>query len=62
MAVCARVPVQLRQAEVDHIGHVLVGAATHQEVVWFDVSVDVALCVNDLQTTQKLIGQDENGL
>ena len=56
------IPVKLCEAEVDDIHHMAPRATPHQEIVGLNVSMYVALSVDDLHATKELVGQHENGL
>jgi hypothetical protein len=60
--VCLGVPVLLGQTKVNDIDLVASLANTHQEVVRLNITVDEALGVNVLNATDKLVGEQEDGL
>ena len=60
--VCLRVPVLLRETEVNHVDLVASLADTHEEVVGLDVTVDEALGVDVLDAADELVGEQEDGL
>ena len=56
------VAVLLCQAEIDEEQLVAVSADTHEEVVWFDVSVDEVLVVDVLDSADHLVCQHQDCL
>mmetsp|Transcript_164026 Transcript_164026/g.398639 ORF Transcript_164026/g.398639 Transcript_164026/m.398639 type:complete len:344 (+) Transcript_164026:167-1198(+) len=57
-----RVPVPLRQAEINDVDHVGAAAQPDQEVVGLDVPVDEGLRVHVLDTEQHLVGDHQHRL
>ena len=60
--VSLRVAVFFGKTEIDDIDLVATLANAHEEVVRLDVSVDKVAGVNILDTGDKLVGKEENGL
>ena len=48
-------------AKVDHVNHIAAPSQAHQEVVWFDVSMNNLLEMKMLDTTDELIGKHQHG-
>ena len=57
-----RIPVLLRQTEVDDVDLVAPLANPHQEVVRLDITVDEALGVDVLDAGDELVGEEQHGL
>ena len=57
-----RIPVLLRQTEVDDVHLVAPLANPHQEVVRLDITVDEALGVDVLDAGDELVGEEQHGL
>lgn len=62
MEVRLGVSVLLGQTEIDDVDLVASLSNTHEEVVWFDVSVDEVSRVNVLDSGDELIGEQKDGL
>jgi hypothetical protein len=54
------IAILLSQSIVDNVDQVLVAGAAHHKVVWFDVSVKDVHLVEELQTTNDLIGKHQD--
>ena len=52
------VTVFLRETKVDHVNLVAALSNTHQEVVWFDVTVDEGFGVNVFDPRDELISKE----
>ena len=48
MSVSPRIAEQLCEAKVDDMHKIAATSSTDKKVVWFDVAMNVALCVNHL--------------
>lgn len=46
MTVCCRVPISFRQSKINNVDLICFPAQTHQEVVWFDVSMQKPFGMN----------------
>jgi hypothetical protein len=59
---CARIPVTLRQPEVDGVNDMRLLSRSNEEILGLDVPVDVVLEVDVLEVREYLVGYHEHGL
>lgn len=59
---CLWVSVLLGQTKINNIDLISSLANAHQEVVWLDITVDEALCVDVLDSADELVCQKKDGL
>ncbi len=52
---CFRVSVPLCKAKINHINHVLLLLNSNQEVIWFHVSMDEVVVVQELDSLDHLL-------
>lgn len=55
-----RVPKTLAQPEINRVNDVRLLAAPHQEVLWFDVAMDIVFEMDVFKIRDELISQHQN--